>query len=403
TAFQGVQCDRTLSNSEANEIKEDYFSQFELHICFGLLPAGHSSSTDVSPSPSETSGLLSLLWEIIAIITSHLPAHCVLNVLPKVRPQDLLTQLTREWQLCARKLVGSRCFPLGPKENFNWPEACIELEQLLSLWTKYVHPVSIEIPYHEAARGPDVPQQPAEVCATASRDNNVMLWELEAGPEGALLHTLTGKHGFTTHQGLISCLDCQGPLLASGGFDSTVRLWDLQAGGACPIRRPCDSLCKCSTAVSCASNSLFKILNLHGSPVMSLAADDKYIISGGRHGAVVIYDRRADKTLKNIKLEPYLKSMNGKQVWGGDCSGMLHCFSMQPDSFGLVSDFDVGRRKKITGIHKSSGSLYTCSDDRTVKVGRIAALVTLPDMSVQAGVLAVATGGEIVEVWRPRR
>uniref|UniRef100_A0A672H964 F-box and WD repeat domain containing 9 n=1 Tax=Salarias fasciatus TaxID=181472 RepID=A0A672H964_SALFA len=356
---------------------EDYFSQFELHICFGLLPAGHSSSTDVSPSPSETSGLLSLLWEIIAIITSHLPAHCVLNVLPKVRPQDLLTQ----------KLVGSRCFPLGPKENFNWPEACIELEQLLSLWTKYVHPVSIEIPYHEAPHSLD--QQPpapgGRVCATASRDNNVMLWELEAGPEGALLHTLTGKHGFTTHQGLISCLDCQGPLLASGGFDSTTAV--LVTGSYDKSVALYDPR---------ASNSLFKILNLHGSPVMSLAADDKYIISGGRHGAVVIYDRRADKTLKNIK--PYLKSMNGKQVWGGDCSGMLHCFSMQPDSFGLVSDFDVGRRKKITGIHKSSGSLYTCSDDRTVKVGRIAALVT-----VQAGVLAVATGGEIVEVWRPRR
>uniref|UniRef100_A0A672H9G3 F-box and WD repeat domain containing 9 n=1 Tax=Salarias fasciatus TaxID=181472 RepID=A0A672H9G3_SALFA len=386
------------------EIKEDYFSQFELHICFGLLPAGHSSSTDVSPSPSETSGLLSLLWEIIAIITSHLPAHCVLNVLPKVCHALVhVAEDSREWQLCARKLVGSRCFPLGPKENFNWPEACIELEQLLSLWTKYPEPPSragvhvINPKPHSLDQQPPAPG--GRVCATASRDNNVMLWELEAGPEGALLHTLTGKHGFTTHQGLISCLDCQGPLLASGGFDSTVRLWDLQAGGAYEG----DSLCKCSTAVSCASNSLFKILNLHGSPVMSLAADDKYIISGGRHGAVVIYDRRADKTLKNIKLEPYLKSMNGKQVWGGDCSGMLHCFSMQPDSFGLVSDFDVGRRKKITGIHKSSGSLYTCSDDRTVKIHIPCAPPKTLSTLVQAGVLAVATGGEIVEVWRPRR
>uniref|UniRef100_A0A672H9F5 F-box and WD repeat domain containing 9 n=1 Tax=Salarias fasciatus TaxID=181472 RepID=A0A672H9F5_SALFA len=342
------------------EIKEDYFSQFELHICFGLLPAGHSSSTDVSPSPSETSGLLSLLWEIIAIITSHLPAHCVLNVLPKVCHALVhVAEDSREWQLCARKLVGSRCFPLGPKENFNWPEACIELEQLLSLWTKYVHPP------HSLDQQPPAPG--GRVCATASRDNNVMLWELEAGPEGALLHTLTGKHGFTTHQGLISCLDCQGPLLASGGFDSTTAV--LVTGSYDK------SVALYDPRGEAASNSLFKILNLHGSPVMSLAADDKYIISGGRHGAVVIYDRRTNSVF-------YL--------------GMLHCFSMQPDSFGLVSDFDVGRRKKITGIHKSSGSLYTCSDDRTVKVGRIA-------MSVQAGVLAVATGGEIVEVWRPRR
>lgn len=56
-----------------------------LPIPFSLVPAGHTSA-DVSPSPSaETSGLLSLPWEVVTHIASHLPAHCVITVLPKVR------------------------------------------------------------------------------------------------------------------------------------------------------------------------------------------------------------------------------------------------------------------------------------------------------------------------------
>ncbi|CAN9505701.1 unnamed protein product [Ophioblennius macclurei] len=548
----------------------------------GLLPASHPSSTDVSPSPSETSGLLSLPWEIIANIASHLPAQCVLNVLPKVC--HALANVAKDstaWQLRARKIIGSRGFPVGPKEDFNWPAACIELEQLLSHWTVDVHHVKRRICYPEEERRPDVPQQQAgqnvepaaerqrdaledelqvaevaalqidhgendvvneggdemqpmiagaqevqlreleerqrndaeapreeetnhrmvpvarqgldadvnvqdgfvdpinepngghavlmqqepsrsqnppptleymslstshiaqinsvlllggegRVCATASRDWNVKLWDLEAASGGTLLHTLVGKGGFSAHQGWVWCLDSQGPLLASGGFDNTVRLWDLQAGGAerGVMKGNCAVLClsyqtdvlltgsldnKVTLYDPRAGNALIKVLELHGSPVMSMVADDKYVISGGKAHTVVIYDRRADKTLKKIRLKSYLMSMSydGKEVWGGDSSGMLHSFSMQSDNLGLVSDFDVGHTDLITGIHKSPGSLYTCSTDRTVKIHIPCAppktLCTMHyeaavhRLSVQAGVLAVASGSENVEVWRSRR
>lgn len=48
-------------------------------------PAGHSDATDDSASPSAGgSGLLSLPWEMVSHIASHLPAQCVITVLPKV-------------------------------------------------------------------------------------------------------------------------------------------------------------------------------------------------------------------------------------------------------------------------------------------------------------------------------
>uniref|UniRef100_A0A672G450 F-box and WD repeat domain containing 9 n=1 Tax=Salarias fasciatus TaxID=181472 RepID=A0A672G450_SALFA len=109
---------------------------------------------------------------------------------------------------------------------------------------------------------------------------------------------------------------------------------------------------------------------------------------------VVIYDRRADKTLKKIQLKSLMyMSYSGKEVWGGGHSGKLHCFSMQPDSFGLVSDFDV---------------LYTCSSDRTIHIPcappkTLCTLHHAGELSVQAGVLAIASGSGVVEIWRSRR
>jgi len=40
------------------------------------------------------------------------------------------------WQLRARRLIGSRTgFPVGPREDFDWPSACLEMEQLITCWT----------------------------------------------------------------------------------------------------------------------------------------------------------------------------------------------------------------------------------------------------------------------------
>ncbi|XP_061702395.1 F-box/WD repeat-containing protein 9 [Syngnathoides biaculeatus] len=536
------------------------------------------SPPDVASS-SETSGLLSLPWEMVTQIASHLPAHCIISVLPKVC--CALRNVGKDntaWQLRARRLIGSKAiFPVGPREGFDWPIACLEMEELITCWTGVAqvvakehqadgvdpegvgqerrpledgraveeqqdhraavigpervdeqeeaydveegvvleemggelhpvaedqlvqlwelleerlednpevleehgdHPVLLEgqddAPNHledlahlefqdnrghvETQHQSPRSQNPhpalecitllsghiaeinsvllvggdGAVCATGSRDRDVKLWSLQADSSNMLMHTLVGQGHFNTHQGWVWCLASQGPLLASGGFDRTVRLWDLQACGAEKgmIRTEAAVIClSCLPDVLLAGTfnekvqmydpraavPLVKTLTHHTNSVLCLAADDKYIISASKDNTVVVHDRRADRRLYKIRLRSYLRSMSysDNEVWGGDIRGRLHCFSMRQGVLKYLSRFDVGHTAMVTGIHKSPGSLYTCSSDFTVKVhipcGPPKTLCTLrhqdgvSGLSVEAGVLAVASGDMCVKIWRPRR
>ncbi|XP_041634554.1 F-box/WD repeat-containing protein 9 [Cheilinus undulatus] len=460
----------------------------------GLRPPGPPSSADMSPSPSaEASGLLSLPWEMLTNIASHLPAQCVIDVLPKVcHALESVGKDSTAWQLRAGRLIGSRAgFPVGPREDFDWPSACVEMEQLITCWTGQAYlkarqaqeeeverermrqmqdgtlnPLEegarprnqenggpLEMDGHEPPRSPSPPLAleymplpsghiaqvnsvllmggDGSVLATGSRDWNVKLWDLQAGSGAILRHTLGGQGDFSTHRGWVWCLSSLSHQLASGGFDSTVRLWDLQAGGAKT------GLIRAGAAVLClsyqsdvllagmfdkrvnmydprAAQPLVKSIRLHGHAVMCLAADDKYIISGSKDCTIAVFDRRGGKDLKRIQLSSYLQSMSYRdcEVWAGDNSGMIHAFSMQAGTLCPISKFNVGHAAMITGIHRSAGSLYTCSSDRTVKVHIPCApprtLCThlheagVNGLSVEAGVFAVASG-HCVEVWRPRK
>lgn len=55
--------------------------------------------------------------------------------------------------------------------------------------------------------------------------------------------------------------------------------------------------------LSTAAEPLVKSLRLHGNAVMCLAADDKYIISGSKDCTVAVYDRRAGKGLKKLRVD----------------------------------------------------------------------------------------------------
>nr|XP_046190135.1 F-box/WD repeat-containing protein 9-like [Oncorhynchus gorbuscha] len=535
----------------------------------GLPPGSQLPSTEPSPSPSaEGSGLLSLPWEMVARIASHLSAQCVITVLPQVcHTLGNVGKDSTAWQLRARRLTGPRAsFPVGPRDGFDWPSACLEMEELITCWTgqgeraareaeqaerereveraqererdrealaeegigeweeveegrpqvdEGVDEVGFQVEgvmavawdreelleegdmpgvgeeRQEAAaealieeerddeqgvleaieveervgvladrdgqdyiaglrlgsegeknRSSRTPSPPpalerlslpsghiAEVnsvllvggdgalCASGSRDRNVNLWDLGGGGStGRLLHTLGGQGLFSTHKGWVWCLAARGPLLASGSFDSTVRLWDLGAQGAerglimaraavlCLAPPQKDMLLagtydkKVSVYDTRVAAPLVKSLRLHSNAVLCLVADEQYILSGSKDRTVVIYDRRAGKTLQKLQLGSYLLSMcySDSEVWAGDNQGMLHAFSMQAGFFKPLSQFDVGHTSLVTGIHRSPGSLYTCSADRTIKVHLPCAPPrTLCTLHHQAGVNGVSLSSNV--------
>lgn len=59
----------------------------------------------------------------------------------------------------------------------------------------------------------------------------------------------------------------------------------------------------CVIISSTAAEPLVKSVRLHGNAVMCLAADDKYIISGSKDCTVAVYDRRAGKGLKRLRVD----------------------------------------------------------------------------------------------------
>ncbi|XP_061080610.1 F-box/WD repeat-containing protein 9 [Conger conger] len=451
-------------------------------------PPHQLATQEAGPSPSsEGTGLLSLPWEMVAHIASHLPAQCVITVLPQVcRALGGVGEDSTAWQLRARRLIGpAASFPMGPRESFDWPAACLEMEELISRWrgagvegdrgeglgergagvegdrgeglgergagverdrgeglgerdeAESEPPVALQrfsLPSGHFAEVNTVLLVGGEgaLCASGSRDRNVNLWDLRGGARGTLLRTLGGRGLFSTHRGWVWCLAARGPLLCSGSFDSTVRLWDLGAGGsergliqggAAVICLACQSHTlvagsydkKVSIYDTRAAEPLVKSLCLHGNAVLCLAADEQYILSGSKDRTLAVFDRRAGKPLQKLSLSSYLLSMSysGKEVWAGDNQGLIHTFALRDGLFQPVSHFDVGHHSLVTGIHSSAGTLYTCSSDRTIKVHLPSApprtLCSLRHpagvngLSVEGGVLAVASGEMCVEVWRPQR
>jgi WD40 repeat protein len=95
-------------------------------------------------------------------------------------------------------------------------------------------------PLADAAAGYRLPERPAKVLslvfygpqhlAAAGSDNLIRLWDVAARAELGQLHG---------HTGSVAALGCQGKVLVSAGYDTTVRVWEV---GDQVARRPIDGV-----------------------------------------------------------------------------------------------------------------------------------------------------------------
>ncbi|XP_017353301.1 F-box/WD repeat-containing protein 9 isoform X2 [Cebus imitator] len=435
------------------ESETDPDAQAEAYVARVLSPpkselatprASQLSTPASSPSASEhraaskvsavsEPGLLSLPPELLLEICSYLDARLVLHVLSRVC--RALRNLVRDhvtWRLRAQRRVRAP-YPVVEEKNFDWPAACIELEQHLSRWAEdgrwaeYFCLANGHISSIDSV----LLLQGGALCLSGSRDRNVNLWDLRQlgmEPSQVLVKTL-GTDRFSTHKGWVWSLAAQDHCVCSGSWDSTVKLWDMAADGQQfgEIKANSAVLClsylpdilvtgtydkKVTIYDPRAGPALLKSQRLHSSPVLALLADDQHIISGSEDRTLVVVDRRANRVLQRLQLDSYLLCMSHQdmQLWTGDNEGLLHVFANHNGCFQHVRSFNVGHRSHITGIQYSLGALYTTSTDKTLRVH----VPTDPPRTIctrrhdsgftgvcaEGNLVVAASGGLSLEVWR---
>ncbi|XP_042200658.1 F-box/WD repeat-containing protein 9 [Callorhinchus milii] len=379
------------------------------------------------------SGLLSLPWELILEICSYLDARFVLGVLPLVcRAFQCVLTDDVTWRIRVQKLLGLN-FPMLEGRHFNWPLACIELEEHLSHWSQGLEKVehfSLN-DGHFAAVDCVLLIKNATLCITGSRDRNVNVWDLkrlDQKDETVLVKSL-GNRPRGTHKGWVWSLASQGDMLSSGSWDSCIKLWDMACEGASvrEIRGKAAVLClayltdvlvagsydKTVTVYDPrASDPVITSRKLHNNAVLCLAADERYLISGSEDRTMVVFDRRANRVLQRLQLDSYLftVSYRGAEVWAGDKWGLVHVFDQRGGLFQHVKCYNVGHRSQLTGIKHSVGTLYTSSTDKTIKIHVPTdpphTVCTIPHrdvvngISIDKNVLAAASGAMSLEIWR---
>ncbi|OBS74019.1 hypothetical protein A6R68_15430 [Neotoma lepida] len=357
-------------------------------------------------------GLLSLPPELLLEICAYLDARVVLHVLPCVC--QALHDLVRDhvtWRLRAQRRVRAP-YPVVEEEDFDWPAACIELEQHLARWAEDGQRAEYFClaDGHFASIDAVLLLQGGALCLSGSRDRNVNLWDLRhlgKEPSRVLVKAL-GTQGNSTHKGWVWSLAAQDHRVCSGSWDSTVKLWDMAADG----QQFGEIKCEGARAGGLAGLALVKSRRLHSSAVLAVLADDRHIISGSEDHSLVVFDRRANNVLQRLQLDSYLLCMSYQepQLWAGDNQGLLHVFANRDGCFQLVRSFDVGHQSQITGIKHSLGTLYTTSTDKTIRVH----VPTDPPRTIctrrhhnvlngicaEGNVVVAASGGLSLEVWR---
>ncbi|KAE8620067.1 hypothetical protein XENTR_v10010089 [Xenopus tropicalis] len=346
-----------------------------------------------SPAASESgemSPLLLLPLELILHILTHLDPRFILTVLPRVcRTLRLIVAEETTWRIRVQKRVRAS-FPVVEQDNFDWPSACMELEEQLSRWSdsgpKAEH---FSLPDgHFASVDTVLLLEGGSLCVSGSRDRNVCLWDLTKlgqNQEKVKVKALgTQKTG--THKGWAWSLASCGNLLSSGSWDSTIKIWDIGAEGqqVGEIRGRAAILSlafqpdilvagsydkRVSVYDPRASKPLIKSRKIHSSPVLCLVADEHHIMSGGEDRTLVVFDRRANAVSQRLQLDNYLFCMSYKapELWAGDNQGLVHVYRSQGGTIQHLRRFDVGHSSQVTGIWHSAGALYTTSTDKTIK------------------------------------
>ncbi|GFS04808.1 F-box/WD repeat-containing protein 9 [Elysia marginata] len=341
------------------------------------------------------------------------------------------------WKVRYATQIGNKCRCPTAKMDFDLADKCLAWDDIHRVWenpeTQTHH---FAYSYHIMG-GVDAVHlmNKGQLAVTGDRNRQMNLIDLTKypGPEADPGQTkdLLKYTDATTHKGWIWTLDSVDNMIFTGAWDMHIRQFDAAVG--CRVVQ--DYKCQSAVAVlslyaeenhifaGCFNKKLYcidrrtseiKQRAFHKRAVVCVTGNDKYIISGSEDKRISIFDRRADKIFKMLKLEslPLCLSYHDNQLWFGDRTGTLHLHDGTDGSFKHIGSYDIGHTKRLLGVINTSGAVFTCSGDGTVKVLEptrdpvvVASLKShkkeVADVAYSHGVLA-SGGDDGISLWLPK-
>ncbi|KXJ88904.1 quinon protein alcohol dehydrogenase-like superfamily [Microdochium bolleyi] len=173
------------------------------------------------------------------------------------------------------------------------------------------------------------------------------------------------------HTNGITCLQFDDNILATGSYDSTIKLWDIERG------------------------EVIRTLHGHTSGIRALQFDDRVLVSGSLDGSVKIWNWRSGRCLKTLDHQGGVISvhMEGDLLASGSMDKTIKVFNFRTGvSWSLRGHTDWVNQVRLD---TASNTLLSASDDCTVKmwdletckviktyeghVGQIQQVLPLPD------------------------
>ncbi|KAK6180165.1 hypothetical protein SNE40_012361 [Patella caerulea] len=326
-------------------------------------------------------------------------------------------------------------YPAVHVDDFDWKEGCIVREETHRKWSNPDDHLDY-FTYNEglfAAVDTVHLMKNGSILAAGSRDRYLTILDLDKydkhRPESK--KEMTVYSDCKVHKGWIWSLASVDSTLATGSWDTFIRLWNIEAGCQ-PITE-----FKCKSAILSIhmepglivaggyDKKLYFIdpregkksfKRFHRQPVLCVAADDNYIITGSEDKTISIYDRRTSSVYKTVKLENCYAldlSYGDNQLWFGDKEGQLHLMDATYGNFTTVAKYDVGHKDKLTGVKHTRGAVFTSSSDFHVNVLEPnlnpSPITTLKKhngdvtgISYLNGILATSSCDISIGIWRPK-
>lgn len=399
---------------------------------------GPEDETLYREDPDDFLKLDNLPNEIFLHICQFLDARFVIKVMTRVCKQfHSIFNDDLYWKIRIGKRWPKK-YPAVPvnDQEFDWKIACIDREEEYRLWTEPEKTMD----YFSYTEGIFAPvdavhlMQGAKLLATGSRDRYLNLLDVsQLDPENpASSKTAVVKSIINAHSGWIWTINSLGKEMVTGSWDSYIKFWDLEAD-CTEVRKVKAKSAILDTYyepgllvaggydkkvyhIDPRSCEIIDVKKYHQRPVLCLAVDDKFVVTGSEDKTVKVFDRRANKVFKTLEFEEYPMSLDygQDQLWVGDKGGSLHLIDATDGDFNIVQSYPDVHKGKVTGVKRTHGAIYTCSTDKTINVleptvdpGVISVLTNqtsdVAGLSYQNETLACASSSANVGIWKAKR